>query len=110
MSKTLKQKVRHIFYDKDGNLNLRVPFKLRWSYINKIRRHNFDRDLDRAELAGKPAVAFWPLIDPDIPEHPYCRRCLDKAKIEVLIKSFAFSEKQAKAFVKMNNIMNDKNE
>lgn len=35
---------------------------------------------------------------------------LDKAKIEVLIKSFAFSEKQAKAFVKMNNIMNDKNE
>lgn len=41
------------FDDKDGNLNLRVPFKLRWSYINKIRRHNFDRDLDRAELAGK---------------------------------------------------------
>lgn len=53
MSKTLKQKVRHIFYDKDGNLNLRVPFKLRWSYINKIRRHNLERDLDRAELAGK---------------------------------------------------------
>lgn len=25
MSKTLKQKVRHIFYDKDGNLNLRIP-------------------------------------------------------------------------------------
>ncbi len=29
MSKTFKQKVRHIFYDKDGKLNLRVPFKLR---------------------------------------------------------------------------------
>lgn len=53
MSKTFKQKVRHIFYDEDGNLNLRVPFKLRWSYINKIRRHNFERDLDRAELADK---------------------------------------------------------
>lgn len=53
MSKTFKQKVRHIFYDKDGNLNLRVPFKLRWSYINKIRRHNLERGLDRAELAGK---------------------------------------------------------
>lgn len=48
MSKTFKQKVRHIFYDKDGNLNLRVPIKLRWSYINKIRRHNFDYDEDRA--------------------------------------------------------------
>lgn len=49
MSKTFKQKVRHIFYDKDGNLNLRVPIKLRWSYINKIRRHNFDYDEDRTQ-------------------------------------------------------------
>lgn len=49
MSKTFKQKVRHIFYDKDGNLNLRVPIKLRWSYINKIRRHNFDYAEDRAQ-------------------------------------------------------------
>lgn len=40
MSKTLKQKVRHIFYNKDGKLNLRIPFKLRWSYINHIRRRN----------------------------------------------------------------------
>lgn len=53
MSKTLKHKVRHIFYGRDGKINLRVPFKLRWSYINKIRRHNFDRDIDRAEIADK---------------------------------------------------------
>ncbi len=53
MSKTFKQKVRHIFYDTDGKLNLRVPFKLRWSYINKLRRHNYDRHIDRAELAEK---------------------------------------------------------
>lgn len=53
MSKTLKHKVRHIFYGKDGKLNLRVPFKLRWSYINKIRRHNYDRDIDRAALADR---------------------------------------------------------
>lgn len=53
MSKTFKHKVRHILYDEDGNLNLRVPFKLRWNYINKIRRHNLERGLDRAELAGK---------------------------------------------------------
>lgn len=53
MSKTFKHKVRHIFYDKDGKLNLRVPFKLRWSYINKIYRHNYDRAEDRAELADK---------------------------------------------------------
>ena len=29
------------------------------------------------------AVAFWP-CDPDIPDHPYCRKCLDEAKLRVL--------------------------
>lgn len=43
MGKTLKQKIHHILYDKDGNLNLKIPLKLRWSYINKIRRHNYGR-------------------------------------------------------------------
>lgn len=34
----------------------------------------------------KKADAFWPIVDPDIPSHPYCRTCLDKAQMEVLIK------------------------
>ncbi len=59
-------------------------------------------------VCGKQAVAFWPLIDPDIPAEPYCRKCLDKAKVEVLIQSFALNEKEAKAFVKLNNLMNDR--
>ncbi len=33
---------------------------------------------------GKQAVAFWPVIDPDIPSHPYCRECLDRIKNETL--------------------------
>lgn len=33
---------------------------------------------------GKKAVCFWPIIDIDIPEYPYCRKCVDKAKMEVL--------------------------
>ena len=53
MGKTLKQKVYHILFNKDGKMNLKVPRKLRWSYFNKLRRHNFDRDLERAELADK---------------------------------------------------------
>ncbi len=36
-------------------------------------------------VCGKPAVAFWPIIDPDIPEHPYCRKCLDREKMKCLI-------------------------
>lgn len=31
------------------------------------------------------AVAFYPIIDIDIPSHPYCRECLDKAQTRVLI-------------------------
>lgn len=53
MSKTFKHKVRHIFYDKDGKVNLRVPFKLRWSYINKIWRHDYDRAVNMREKASK---------------------------------------------------------
>lgn len=32
---------------------------------------------------GKQAVAFWPVYEPDIPSYPYCRACLDKAKMEL---------------------------
>ena len=35
-------------------------------------------------VCGKPAVAFWPCIDPDIPSNPYCRKCLDDAKWKLI--------------------------
>lgn len=35
---------------------------------------------------GKQAVAFYPVIDPDIPSYPYCRACLDKMKMELARK------------------------
>lgn len=35
---------------------------------------------------GKQAVAFYPVFDPDIPSYPYCRACLDKAKMELAVK------------------------
>lgn len=49
---------------------------------------------------GQQAVAFWPVIDPDIPAQPYCRKCLDKAKIRVLVNSLGQTQKAAEAFVK----------
>lgn len=52
-------------------------------------------------VCGQQAVAFWPLIDPDIPAQPYCRKCLDKAKMEVLINSFGLPKKDAMAISKM---------
>ena len=43
-------------------------------------------------VCGKQAVAFWPVIDPDIPSEPYCRKCLDKTKAavirEIMLKDF----------------------
>lgn len=35
-------------------------------------------------VCGQQAVAFWPVIDPDIPSNPYCRKCLDKTKAAVM--------------------------
>lgn len=55
-------------------------------------------------VCGKPAVAFWPIIDPDIPAEPYCRKCLDKAKIKLLVNAFHYSEKETKTFVKINKL------
>lgn len=54
-------------------------------------------------ICGKQAVAFWPMIDPDIPAKPYCRKCLDKAKIQVLMNCFGKSEKEAEQFVNSLN-------
>lgn len=48
---------------------------------------------------GKQAVAFWPVIDPDIPSHPYCRKCLDKVKMRMMLelqKMFEAGEEVAK--------------
>jgi len=32
------------------------------------------------------AVAFWPMVDIDIPAHPYCKKCLDEAQLKVMIQ------------------------
>lgn len=37
---------------------------------------------------GKQAVAFWPVIDPDIPSRPYCRKHCDEVKERVLLELF----------------------
>lgn len=45
---------------------------------------------------GAQAVAFWPCCDPDIPSHPYCRKCLDKIKQDLLMKILQQQAKQDK--------------
>lgn len=56
-------------------------------------------------VCGKPAVAWWPVVDIDIPSLPYCRKCLNEAKMKVLIEAFGYNEKEAKIFTK---VMEDK--
>lgn len=52
-------------------------------------------------VCGKQAVAFWPVIDPDIPANPYCRECLDKAKMETFLRLFEHrTREEIEAFVK----------
>ena len=43
-------------------------------------------------VCGAQAVAFWPIFDPDIPSLPYCRKCLDKEKLKLMISIFGEEE------------------
>ena len=42
---------------------------------------------------GAAAVCFWPACDPDIPSHPYCRPCVERAKIRVLARIAEMDER-----------------
>ena len=35
-------------------------------------------------VCEKQAVAFYPVIDPDIPSYPYCADCLEKALVNTV--------------------------
>ena len=52
---------------------------------------------------GEQAVAFWPIIDPDIPSYPYCRKCLDKEKIQLLKTLFGENEKTISDYIHSDN-------
>ncbi len=43
---------------------------------------------------GEQAVALYPCIDPDIPQRPYCRKCLDKLKERIIMEIFKISSKR----------------
>ena len=58
-------------------------------------------------ICGKQAVAFWPVIDPDIPSNPYCRKCLNKEKIKALVEIMDWTGNEAKQFVKQYYKTND---
>lgn len=40
----------------------------------------------RVEKCKKKAVVFWPIVDPDIPEYPYCRKHVEEAKMRVIME------------------------
>lgn len=44
----------------------------------------------------KPAVAFFPVCDPDIPSYPYCRKCLDDRKFKLLLELKKIDDKYAR--------------
>lgn len=47
-------------------------------------------------LCGKPAVVFWPVIDHDVPIHPFCRDCVEIEKIKVLAELFKLNSFERK--------------
>ena len=43
---------------------------------------------------GKQAVCFWPIIDPDISENPYCRKCVEKRKDKLTFNILELGKKR----------------
>lgn len=37
-------------------------------------------------ICGKQAEVFWPVFDPDIPSNPYCKECLEKERIRMILE------------------------
>ena len=58
----------------------------------------------RCVVCGRKAVAFWPLVDPDIRAEPFCRRCLDKAKVEFLMGAFGYGRRDAGRLARMREV------
>ena len=46
----------------------------------------YAKDYKCCKCETEQAVAFFPICDPDIPSYPYCKKCLDKVKIKLLIE------------------------
>lgn len=51
-------------------------------------------------MCGAQAVAFWPCIDLDIPQHPYCRKCLYDGKLKAMIA--LLGKKEGKKIFKLH--------
>lgn len=58
---------------------------------NKKENLYYARD-KKCIMCMRRAVAFWPVIDPDIRSNPYCRKCLDDAKTRVLLQMAKIDE------------------
>ncbi len=58
-------------------------------------KKQYAKDFD-CVVCGKQAAVFWPVVDPDIPSHPHCKKCVKEARDRVLIEMFKADEKQKK--------------
>lgn len=58
-------------------------------------KKTFAKDL-KCCVCGKQAAIFWPVIDPDIPSNPYCSECVEKEKLELMVKLMEIDKKYGK--------------
>lgn len=51
-------------------------------YINKkVKASDY-----KCVECGKQAEVWYPIVDPDIPAYPYCRKCAKKARQKLLLR------------------------
>jgi hypothetical protein len=49
---------------------------------------------------GEQATAFFPVVDPDIPAHPYCKKHLSEARARLLMRLHKAAKDKAKEIKK----------
>jgi len=40
----------------------------------------------KCDDCGKQADVWFPIFDPDIPSYPYCKKCAEKRRMDLLIR------------------------
>ena len=53
-------------------------------HIIKLGRRVEPAENHKCCVCGKKATAWWPVLDPDIPAHPYCRDCVSNEIVKTL--------------------------
>lgn len=73
-----------------------------------MNKTSYAKDFKCCKCKKKQADVWWPYMDVDVPHAPYCRKCVDKMKMEILMKVYETELHLGSVFT-FNNFKNETN-